>query len=347
MFLPIGGNSTLFFSSAACGEVAPPGQELGEDALPRATRCIPRNRFFAFVLVGIVGVFSTPARLSAQAWVPSRGEGTLGLSVQASQFDGHLLSDGSKVEVGSSSARTLALEIDYGITDRLALKAAVPYVLTRNGPDPSPVAGRNGIDDGHVHGTWQDYRFSLRYKVLTDPVVLTPFARLVLPSHHYETRAEAAPGRDLSQLIVGAHIGRILFPYTHPSYLHATLSYAFVEELNGVSTDRLDIALTYGYLLTPRLTLNLLGTLRDTYGGLTIDYVIFSGEATEDEFLEHDRLLAEDLARLGLGGSFALNRNWSFNAAWLTVVSGSDTHYGNTYILGVQRSFGASARSDG
>jgi len=78
---------------------------------------------------------------------------------------------------------------------------------------------------------------------------------------------------------------------------------------------------------------------RNTYGGLSADHV-FGPHASEDEFFEHDRLLADDHQRLGLGASYAFGPKWSANGAFLTVVDGRVTHYGDTYAISIQRAFG-------
>jgi len=312
-----------------CGEVG--GRSFGGGPL--------QGPFVVACLAVVWGLLWSASPLAAQAWVPAKRAGTVSAGFQASEFYGHLESDGRKFHGGDSYSRVLFVEVDYGLTDRLAFTASVPYVWARNGRDPSPVAGFTGVDDGHYHGTLQDYRFTLRYRALADPLVLTPFVRYVLPSHHYETRAEAAPGRDLEEWIVGVDVGRVLFSRQYPTYVHLSLGYAFVEELVGVSTDRLNAGLVVGYFVTPGLSVNARGVLQNTYGGLSVDHV-FGPHVSDEEFLEHDRLLADDSERAGLGAGYAFGPRWSIDVAWLTVVGGSDTHYGDTYAIAVHRSFG-------
>ena len=276
----------------------------------------------------------------AQAWVAPKGETTLFLTFQRSEFPGHLLDRGEKDPIGDSYSRTLNLELEYSVSDRFAIAVGIPYAATKNGEDPSPVAGRTGIDDGQWHSTWQDWRLTARYNILSDPIVLTPFVRLVIPSHRYETRAEAAPGRDLNELIFGLNAGRLLTVIPN-AYVHAQIAYAFVDELEGVSTDRINGSLSLGYFLTPALSLSVSGIFQNTYGGLSVDY-LFNPEGLPNpdvpavEFFEHDRLLAEDNVRLGVGASYALGPSWSVNAGYATVVDGSATHYGDTYVMGLQ-----------
>ncbi len=298
-----------------------------------------RATVVAAALAALAALFCSSLPLSAQAWVPAKGTGTVSLGFQANRFYGHLLSDGSKLHAGDSYSRAFFLEVDYGITDRLAVTAGIPYVLARNGGDPSPVAGLTGLDDGAWHGTLQDYRLTLRYNALVAPVVVTPFVRYAIPSHHYETRAEAAPGRDLREWNVGVDLGRSVLVRGHLTYVDAVLSYAFVEKVAGVSTDRLNGGLAIGAFITRSLSVNVQGSFQNTYGGLTVDHV-FGPEASHEEFLEHDRLLADDHERVGLGAGYRFSPEWSVHVAWLTVVGGTDTHYGDTYAISIERAFG-------
>lgn len=155
-------------------------------------------------------VFSAlAARSSAQAWVAPKGEMSVSLAYQFADFKGHLNQHGNEIPLGGSRSQSVTLDIDSSLTDRFAFTASLPYVATRNGKDPSPAAGHTGIDDGHYHSTWQDYHFNVRYNLLTKPVVLTPFVGMVIPSHHYATIGEAAPGRDLRETHIGfdgAHV---------------------------------------------------------------------------------------------------------------------------------------------
>lgn len=147
-------------------------------------------------------------------------------------------------------------------------------------------------------------------------------------------RAEAAPGRDLHESIIGVDAGRLLTRVKN-TYVHLRLSHAFVEELAGISTDRTNGEITVGTFVTPALTLSVSSAFQDTHGGLT-DVHALGPHATVDEFLEHDRLLADDNVRVGIGAAYALSSRWSVNAGLATVVSGSNSHYGQSYLLGLQ-----------
>ncbi|HEY5610046.1 MAG TPA: hypothetical protein VIL97_02465 [Thermoanaerobaculia bacterium] len=281
-----------------------------------------------------------PAPILSQAWIAPKGETSVSLTFQQSDFPGHLTDSGDELAILDSDSRTALFEIDYSVSDRFALSVGIPSVATRNGRDESPVAGRSGVDDGQWHSTLQDWRLSARYNVLADPVVLTPFIRVVIPSHDYQTRAEAAPGRNLHEVIAGFEAGRLLSSLPS-AYVHGRLSYAFVEELAGISTDRVNGDLSMGYFVTPALSLSVSGGFQNTNGGLRDTYLFdadgFKNPDVPDElFFEHDRLLADDHVRAGVGASYALGRSWSLSAGYATIVSGSNSHYGESYLLGLQ-----------
>jgi len=289
------------------------------------------------MLLTLALLCGAPLAAHAQAWLSPAGEGTIGLSFEFDQFRGHLSNSGDKIPLGPSTARSLLLAVDYSVSDRWAISWSLPYVSARNDRDPSPVAGRTGIDDGDFHSTFQDDRFEVRYALLRAPF-LTPFLRYVVPSHKYQTQAEAAPGRGLDQLLAGVYVGTMLDPILPDTYVHALVSYAWVEKSLGISTNRMNVDLTLGYIVTPKFAISLLGNYQKTYGGLTSDEV-FGGDVSPEQFVGHDRVLRDSHWRIGIGASYALNGDWSLDAAVGTVVSGSNTHYGNTYVLTVQRRF--------
>jgi hypothetical protein len=296
-----------------------------------------RTPLRAKLLIALATCALAPELAKAQAWLAPRGETTLAWTFEASEFHGHLLSNGERAAVGATASRSLLFEIDHSFSDHFAVRLGVPYVAVRNGHDPSPVAGHTGLDDGRYHATLQDFRIALRYNLLQEPLVVTPFVRGIVPSHHYETQAEAAPGRDLLQGIVGIDVGRVLISRAADFYIHAELSYAFVEKSEGISTNRTDGSLAIGWFATPELVLSALGSFQETHGGITIDQVL-SGEISHEQFEGHDRLLDDDNHRAGVSVSYQITPSWSIDGTWITVVSGSDTHYGDTYILGVQHS---------
>src|SRR5690242_19610051 len=100
-----------------------------------------------------------PSCLHAQAWLSPKDQGTVSLLYQYGFDRYHAMSQGEAVDRGHISMQALMLDVDYSLTDRLAIRVALPFIdgkysgtqphlLVRGQPD-TIVA----IDDGRYHGT--------------------------------------------------------------------------------------------------------------------------------------------------------------------------------------------------
>jgi hypothetical protein len=76
------------------------------------------------LFLSVLFLFSTIA--AAQAWVPEKGEGTATLTLQDIFVKDHLGSGGQRFDVGHIRTFIAFQDIDYGITDKLALDASIP-----------------------------------------------------------------------------------------------------------------------------------------------------------------------------------------------------------------------------
>ena len=298
---------------------------------------------WAFVALGLSCV-SVP--LNAQAWLGPKGEVTVSLGFQHSDFKGHVSETGERQPHGTSKSRSLDLGIDYAVSDKFALSASLPYVASRNGEEPSPVAKFGGNDDGRYHSTWQDYHLEARYNVLSEGVVLTPFVGFVIPSHRYAAFFEAGAGRDLREAQVGINIGRLLTPKWHQPYVEAKVLYAVPERVFGISTNRVGVDGSLGLFITPSLSIRGVGNWQRTSGGLTADEVLVfhpDGPPTANPnldpelFRQHDRLLQDRHFRAGLAASWSLNAGTDVYAGFIRTVSGRNTHYGTAFSIGIAR----------
>ncbi|MEO6326707.1 MAG: hypothetical protein ABIQ65_18935 [Thermoanaerobaculia bacterium] len=299
---------------------------------------MPGRRAAGLVLLGFCALVVSPGA-SAQALTPQKGDATLSLTYQFADNTGHLDDRGDIVEVGSSVAHSFIPHLDYGLSDRLAVTITLPpLVATRNGHDPSPVLGTTGIDDGTTHATLVDWNLTLRYTLLDWPVVLTPYVGAVFPSHPYETIGESAPGRHLVEYLVGFWVARRLTPALPYTWIQGNYEYAFAEKVLDVPLDRSHAFLEVSQLFGPRFSGRLFGTYQKTHGGVDIGYV-FSLPPDAPLFVEHDRLLADDSLRLGLGGGVALTESLSVGATFAKQVWGKNTHTGAVWTLSVGWSF--------
>jgi len=287
--------------------------------------------------LALIVALSMPATAWAQAWLPARGEGFVSLTAQYNRFSAHYAPTGDIVHLGGSQSRSLTLAVDYGVTDRVAVRFAVPYAQGRNGRDPSPVLGHTGIDDGHYHGGNQDFQVGVQVNAFMTPFVFTPFADLRVPTHDYPTEGEAAIGRGLREVRAGFDLGRRLDPWLPSAVGNLRVSRAFVEKLDGIETDRTNVDLTLGAFLSDRWSVHVIGGWQETSGGLNFpDDVLDSPEL----FRSHDRILDDDHVRGGAGATFAWNDRTDVGVAYVKTLSGSNTHVGEGFSLTVTRSFG-------
>lgn len=288
-----------------------------------------------------------------QAWVPERGEGTVSTSFDYINFDGHFESDGTRTPEAASKSRSFLFDTEYGVTNRLAITASLPIVSARyastNPTSDSLLVLFNQalqvvdqgfythgfLDDLHYHTTLQDFRFSARYRVVTSPIVVTPFIGSVVPSHDYAYVGESAPGRNLKELQFGADVGRRLNPFLRKGYFDAQFSFAIPEQSLNIRTTRSNVSLEAGYFLTRKLAFRGFGHWQHTFNGLH-----FPADLTTPEIsLTHERLLKANYWHLGGGVSYSLTPKIDISADAVTFLSGSDTHYGSGVSLRVSRSF--------
>jgi len=293
-----------------------------------------------------VAVALSAVRVDAQAWTPPRGEGAVSISYQNFDATGHFEPDGQRIPVGASHAQTVRLDLDYALTDRLALIAGVPFVSVRNGNDGSPVLGRTGIDDGQYHSTWQDLRVGLRYAIVEEPIAASLLVEQIVQIRDYPTIGEAAPGRGLDETLVGVNLGHSLNSST---YIHLRYAHAFVEEVLGVSTNRDNIDLEAGYAFNSRYSIRAIAGWQDTHGGINFPIEIATFDngrfiplpGKELLFLQHDRLLDEEYFKAGLGARATITGALDLFGFYVWTLEGSNTHSGSGFGLGVTWLFGA------
>lgn len=295
----------------------------------------------------LFALFFSPV-LCGQAWIAPRGETAVSLTFQRTEFEGHFYSDGSKVPHGGSHSRSLALGIEHSLSDRFALSASIPYVGSENGIEPQPVLGRSGIDDGRYHSTWQDFRFGARYNLLRGPIVVTPGINMRIPSHSYPTIGEAAVGPRLRETQLSVDLGKAFSPADRDFYADGQISYAFVQKFAGVNMNRSNLDLDVGYFAVPALNVRAIMSWQQSYGGLRANEIfspagppIRNPDISDVLWINHDRLLRDDYFRAGFGATYAATEDAAVYATVVKMISGTNSHYGYLYSLGVSRTFHA------
>jgi len=278
-----------------------------------------------------------PLSLSAQAWLFPKGEGTVTISYQNTYVRDHVDFHGQAWDkFGDINSHSMTVDTDYSLTDRLALRVSLPYVL---GKYSGQFAHSLTVDNGAYHSTFQDFTTDLRYNVSLKPVVLTPFVRLVVPSHGYEYFAHAAVGRDVREYHIGLNVGRRL---NRKTFLQAQYSYAFVERILDISPNRSNLEAQVGYFLTPRLSLLASMQWYHTYNGVEAHFELRPPSGlTAEQYHHHDQFSKASLVDGGGGISFAVNRKLEMFASFGRSVTGTNGHMHSSVVtVGISRTFG-------
>lgn len=274
-------------------------------------------------------LFLFPTIVAAQAWVPEKGEGTVTLTLQDNFIKDHLLSNGQRIDNGHIRTFIAFQDIDYGITDKLALDASIPFVLSKyDGTKPHQLP----VDDGKYHGNWQDVRLNLRYNLRAHPLAITPFVALGLPSTDYIYFAHSAAGTNQREYVFGSSFGRNLEPVLSRAYVQGQYAFVVPEEIRGIRTYRSRLDWEAGYFAARRFALRGLGNLQIGHAGLEVgtsrtdlgDFPV--RKPTNPIWRHHDQTIRSSYLNVGGGASFAVTRSWSVFAVMTTTVWGRNGH---------------------
>jgi hypothetical protein len=287
------------------------------------------------LVAAAIALGSAPA--NAQAWLPAAGTGAVTVLFQDMAVRQHLLSDGQGLAVGHIDSYNLLLDLTYVVTEKVAVGISLPYVSARyNGTfrHPSSV-----LDDGNFHGTWQDFRLSARYGLVTGGTAVTPFAELIVPSHEYDYYGHAAPGRKLTELQLGVNAGHMLTRGLPGTFVQARYSYGFTEQSLGRYHDRSNLDAEIGYFITPRLRVSGLTAMQYTHGGVPLTHQfpgdlcgVSNSQVTGalllacPTFMHHDQLSRANLIDLGLGTQVSLTRRLDVFGSIVRTAVGQNVH---------------------
>jgi hypothetical protein len=281
---------------------------------------------------------ATPAVARGQAFVPEKGDGTVSVIYQNNYAHDHYYTT-TRVDVGQIQWQSLALDLSYGLTAKVALDVSLPFIASKyTGSNPHP----SNLDDGTYHSTFQDFRFAVRYNVRTRHLALTPYAGTLVPSHDYQYYAHAAPGRRLREFQIGTYVAKLLDPAIPGGFIQARVAYGFAEEVLNIEHNRSMADLEVGYFITPRLRAFALGTGQITHGGVDLPTV---GRLPIELRPYHDQIDRLNYLNVGAGGSMALTDSTDLFASFLTNVANRNGHALNRGInLGITWSFSRSHR---
>jgi hypothetical protein len=290
--------------------------------------------------------------------VPEKGTGDFSTSYNYLSSQGHLGVTGGREPEAAALAQNALFEVDYGVTDRLAVTVFLPIVTVRyNDTHPPPQFLRGlfdqakqsigsgsythgFLDDGNYHTSLQDFHIEARYNVSVHPLVFTPFVAFAIPSHDYAYVGEASPGRNLKEFQFGANVGRQLNPFLRKAYVQSQIALTIPEEAMNIRTTRLNVDSELGYNFTRRFAVRGIGSWQHTFNGIT------SLDQLTDPLLvlTHERLLRNRYWHVGAGVSVALNSKTEVSADYISFVSGRVTHYGHSLSIGISRSFSIRGR---
>ena len=92
---------------------------------------------------------------------------------------GHILTDGTFFPRGQSVTTSVLVEVDYGVTERFAATASVPFVFARYTGDLPPFSGLERDSCRCWHQSFQDFSIAGRYRFGDEFWALTPQVRFI------------------------------------------------------------------------------------------------------------------------------------------------------------------------
>jgi hypothetical protein len=293
---------------------------------------------------------------SAQAFLPPPGEGNVTISYQNLFARGHWDLNGNRMEGDSccdpTQGHAIVMEAEFGLSNRVAVNASLPYIRSRyEGTHPHLVMGVGPVqewDDGEYHGTFQDFRFGVRYNVARHPFAMTPFFEAIIPSHSYPNLAHAAVGKDLRAFIVGAAAGGFFDAFLPRLFFHTQVSYAWVQDVVDISPNRTRVEGELGYFITPRLSVRFLESYLVTHDGFDLEsFTPMTTGVIHSQGIEippqyrryHDQLQRSNYLSFGGGVGFALNDSVEVFADVGQMVWGENVHPLRGITVGVNTHF--------
>jgi len=300
------------------------------------------------VVVGtLIGLCGAARSAAGQAWVPSAGTGSVTFAVQRIDHTGHRVTDGTLFANGQSVNVSLYFGIDYALTDRWMVSAALPYVFGKylDPQPPPPFIPFLPVDACRCwNSSAQDFDVTVHYNVVNGAFALTPSISAGVPSHDYAYRGEAVVGRRLRELRLAIDAGQRLDLISDRLSVSGQYAYAVVERVLDIPNNRSNATLGVSMQVASKLSTRGLLSWQRTHGGLRAGSpppaaLTLPGEVNTAERLEqHDRLLRDNSLRLGASATYQLPRLEVF-ASYLSFVQGTDTHAGRAITIGISWPF--------
>ena len=287
-----------------------------------------RPRLGVTLAIALLAVLVYPLEAFAQAWVSPKGEGSVTVAVQNMHVQKHLATT-TPLSVGTIDTMVLITDATYGLTNKLSVDFAVPFVSSKYvGPTPHP--GSN-LDNGSYHGTLADLRFAVRYNLTRKSVVLTPYVGTATPSHDYVFNAHAAPGQRLAEFQVGTYVAKLFDRGIPNVFVSGRYSYGFVEKTLDISHNRSSADLEVGYFFTPKFRAFGMTSGQYTHGGL--DFPTNGSAGLPAKYRPvHDLIQKVHYVKAGAGLSYSLSDTLDVFGSFVRQVAGRNGHAMNRGI---------------
>jgi hypothetical protein len=257
------------------------------------------------------------------------GHGYVSLALQAirvSQFN-----NGQRdVDIGSLKTGSAYVDFEYAVSSRWTVKLGLPYIRkSYNGParhDPltldPPRPEVAYLDDGHYHGSLQDFLVGARYLLSGGPFIVEPFVYALVPSHGYPHFAQAAVGQNLSKVEMGVEATHF-FPFSD-WYCQGSVSYTVAEETLGVSINHFRLNGELGYFFAANFSVHAFFNGKHGRGD---DGTQFPPSQRSDErWYQHDRTSRHDYLNVGVGADWYFNDRYQLFGSVLSSVWGKTVH---------------------
>lgn len=298
-----------------------------------------------------VGIAFAPTARAQRTdlWVPAKGHGSMSVAYQHLYVRSHTDARGNKALPGTMRLRSVFLNLDYGLTDRLALSARAAFKSNKydaripgSAHDPATLDDDHGnqlLDDGLYHSGWQDWNLALRYLwVDKQYLAVTPFIGYGQPIRDYTVFAHSAVGTGQKQLEAGVNVGGRVKAPAQNLFWRVGASYAHMQKVGDRRVNQATFDAQLGYFITPRLAVRGVIVKRKTYNGL--NFVDYAPSYADDAFFHHDQNIRNDFLNVGASVDYQFNDRYTGFANVGRTLRGDNTHlidYAAT--VGVSRGF--------
>jgi hypothetical protein len=286
-----------------------------------------RTLRFITVLLG------APFLSFSQAFLSPKAEGSVSILYQYSIDRLHAYAGGATKDTGHMYWNTVVLDTDYSITDRLAVRASLPFIDGKYvGTHPHQIIPGNpattvALDNGAYHGTVTDFRLDVRYSLTKGALRVVPDFQATIPAHPYPVFLHALYGADAREYRMGVSVARRLSPILPKAFFQSRYAFGIGQEFANISPKVSYGEAQIGYLLSHRLIVQGSAVGLYTHNGIEWPIATYPYNLTEDQWLNHVRISRS--RQLDAGGGIA----YEFNRSTQVVLSLGHSFWGeNTHL---------------